>query len=90
VGVHYELSQPENLTTKVESITKAGLFSFLGGKRLYWLKIEIVIEMQIVEVLSMNEKVEHVVALPYDLKAGFNPVKFCELEEFSLSESFEE
>jgi hypothetical protein len=46
--------------------------------------------MQIVEVLSMNEKVEHVVALSYDLKAGFNPVKFCELEEFSLSESFEE
>jgi hypothetical protein len=37
VRVHYELSQPENLTTKVEGITKAGLFSFLGGKRLYWL-----------------------------------------------------
>lgn len=40
---------------------------YLGGERLNRFKVEVVIQVQIVEVLSVNEKVEHVVALAANL-----------------------
>lgn len=39
----------------------------LGGEGLDRLKIEVVIQVQIVEVFTVNEKVEHVVALAANL-----------------------
>lgn len=39
----------------------------LGGERLDRLEVEVVIQVQIVKVFTMNEKVEHVVALAANL-----------------------
>ena len=45
--------------------------------------------MEVVEVLAMNEKVQHVVALAADLHSGLNPVQFRCLEEFGALKSLE-
>lgn len=42
--------------------------------------------MQIVEILSVDEQVEHVVTLPDYLEASFDPVELSHLEELGLSE----
>ena len=41
---------------------------------LHWLEIKVVIKMEIVEVLPVDEQVEHVVALPAHLQPGLHPV----------------
>ena len=37
--------------------------------------------MQVVQVLAVNEKVEHVITLPANLQTGFNPIQSRGLEE---------
>ena len=38
----------------------------------------------------MDKQVQHIIALSAHLKASLNPIQFCELEEFSLLERFEQ
>ena len=73
----------------MECVTKAGLLSFLGGQGLDWLLIEVVVQMKVIQVLSVNQQVEHVVALTDDLESSLNPIKLSELEELGLCESLE-
>jgi hypothetical protein len=40
---------------------------YLGGQCLHWLQVEVVVQMKIVEILAVNQKVEHVVTLTTDL-----------------------
>lgn len=37
--------------------------------------------MQVVEVLTMDEQIEHVVALSANLQANLHPIQLCGLEE---------
>lgn len=46
--------------------------------------------MQVVEILSVNEQVEHVVALPAHLQSDLHPVQLSGLEEFGGLEGAEE
>lgn len=55
--------------------------SLFGGQCLGWFQIEVVVEMQIVEILAMDEKVEHVVSLLTNLKPNFNPIQLSGLKE---------
>ena len=59
----------------MEGIAKTRLLSFFSGERFDWLQIKVVVEMKVVQVLSVDEKVEHVVTLTTDLKANLHPVK---------------
>lgn len=70
IGVHHQLGQPQNLSAQMECIAKPGLLPLLGGQGLHWLQVEVVVQMQVVEVLAMNQQIEHVVALPTDLQRG--------------------
>jgi hypothetical protein len=74
----------------MERVSEPTLFSFFSGQCLNWLQIEVVIQMQIVEILSVNQQVQHVVALTTYLKSGLNPVKFRQLEKLRGLERFEE
>lgn len=38
--------------------------------------------MQVVEVFTVDEEVEHVVTLTANLESHFHPVQFCGLKEF--------
>jgi hypothetical protein len=41
----------------------------LGGERLDGLQVEVVVEVEVVQVLAMDQQVEHVVPLPAHLRA---------------------
>lgn len=62
----------------------------LGGERLDRLEVEVVVQMQIVEVFTVNEKVEHVVALAANLESYLHPVQLCGLKEFGGFEGAEQ
>lgn len=80
--VHHKLAQTQNLTAQVERISKSGLLTFLCCEGFHRLQVEVVVQVQVVEVLSVNQKVQHVVALPAYLETDFYPVQLCGLEEF--------
>jgi hypothetical protein len=46
--------------------------------------------MEVVQVLSVDEKVEHVVTLSADLQTSLYPIKFGELEELGSLKGFEQ
>jgi hypothetical protein len=49
------------------TVSKTRLLSFLGRESLDRLQVEIVVEMQVVQILTVNEQIEHVVTLTADL-----------------------
>lgn len=46
--------------------------------------------MQIVQVLPVNQQVQHIVALSTDVQTSLDPVKFGQLEELCCLKSFEQ
>lgn len=46
----------------MESIAESRLLSLLGGQSLGWLQIEVVVQMQVVEIFTVNEEIKHIVA----------------------------
>lgn len=89
VGVNNELGETKNFSAKVESVTESRLLSLLGRKSLNGLEVEIVIKMEVIEVLSVDKKVEHVVTLATNLKTGFHPVKSGGLEKLGVLQTSE-
>jgi len=87
--VNDQLGKSQDLPAEVEGITEAGLLSLLGGQGLDWLQIEVIVQMKVVQVLPVDQQVEHVVALADDLKSSLNPIELCELEELGLCKSLE-
>ncbi len=67
VGVHDQLGESKDLPAEMKGVAKPGLLPLLGGEGFHWLQVEVVVQMEVVEVLTMDEKVEHVVALSTDL-----------------------
>jgi hypothetical protein len=90
VSIEDELCQLQDFTQQVESVTKARLFTFFGSKSLDGLQVEVVIQMQVVQVLAMNEQVQHVVALTANLQTSFDPIDFSRLEELGRFEGLEQ
>lgn len=90
MAVHHKFAQTQNLTTQVERIPESGLLTFLCCEGFHGLQVEVVVQVQIVEVLSVNQQVQHVVALPADLETDFYPIQLCGLEEFGGFERAEQ
>lgn len=63
---------------------------YLGGERLDGLEVEVVIQMQIVEIFTVNKKVEHVVALTANLQPHLHPVQLRGLKELGGFEGTEQ
>ena len=74
----------------MECITKSTLLSLLGGECFGRLEIEVVIKMQVVELLTVDEQIEHVVPLTTNLQPDLHPIQLCALKEFGRLETFEE
>ena len=60
--------------------------TYLGGECLDRLQVEVVVEMEVVEVLAVDEEVEHVVALATHLQTNLHPVQLGRLEELGRLE----
>lgn len=54
---------------------------YLCGQRLNRFEVEVVVQMQVVEVLTMDKQIEHVVALSAHLQPHFHPVQLRGLKE---------
>ena len=65
----------------MKGISKSRLFTFFGCQRLDWLEIKVVVQVQVVEILAMDEEVEHVESLTGNLETCFNPINFCRLKK---------
>lgn len=87
--IHNQLCQSQDLSTEMKGVSESRLFSLLGSERLDRFQVQVVIEVQVVQVLSVDKEVEHVVALSTDLKTCFYPVERCCLEEFGVLERSE-
>ena len=74
----------------MECVTKPGLLSLLCCEILDWLQVKVVVQMQVVEVLAMDEEVEHVVTLATHLQPHLHPVQTRRLEELGGFERAEQ
>ena len=74
----------------MEGIPKARLLPFFSCESLHWFEVKVVIQMKVVEVFAMDEKVEHVVALLAHLQSNLYPIQLCGLEELCGLEGSEE
>ena len=54
------------------------------------LQVEVVVEMQVVEVLSVDKQIEHVVTLSANLQAHLHPVQLGGLKELGGLEGAEQ
>lgn len=62
---------------------------YLGGQCLHRLQVEVVVKMQVVEILTVDKQIEHVVALSANLQPHLNPVQLGGLEELGGLEGAE-
>jgi hypothetical protein len=84
VGVDNELGQSQDLSTKMEGVSESRSLSLLGRESLDGLQVHVVIQVKVVQVLSVDKEIEHVVTLSTDLKTGFDPVEIGLLEELGV------
>ena len=90
MGVDNELGQSQDFSTEMESVSESGSLSLLGRKSLDRLQVHVVIQMEVVQVLSVDKEIEHVVTLSTDLKTCFDPVEIGLLEEFGVLQTSEQ
>lgn len=90
VRVDDQLGEAEDFPREVERISEAGLLPLLGGEGLGRFEVEVVVKVQVVELLAVDEQVEHVVPLTADLQPHLNPVQLGALEELGRFEGLEE
>ena len=60
VGVDNELCKSQNFTTQMESVTETRLLTLLRRQSLHRFQVEVVVQMEIVEILTMNQQVQHI------------------------------
>lgn len=52
--VYNEFRQPQDFSAKMKCIAKPGFFTLLCGKGFDRLQIEVVIQMKVIQILTMN------------------------------------
>lgn len=65
----------------MEGISKPRFLSLLCGQGLDWLQVEVVVQMEVVQVLAVDQQVQHVVTLPTYLQTNLHPIQSCRLKE---------
>ena len=81
-----KFGQPENFSAEMESISETRFLTFFCGQGLDRFQVEVVVEMQVVQILAVDQQVEHVIALTTNLKSDLNPIQTCRLEKLGCLE----
>lgn len=68
MSVDDQFGQSENLPAEMEGVAESGLLSLFRRQRLHRLQVEVVVQMQVVQILAVNQQIQHVVALSQHLK----------------------
>ena len=63
MAVHNELGETQDLPAEMERVTKPTLLTLLGGQCLHGLQVEVVVQMEVVQVLTVDQQVQHIVTL---------------------------
>ena len=90
VRVDDELGQSQDFSAEMEGVSESRSLSLLGRECLDGLQVHVVIQMKVVQVLSVDQEVEHVVTLSTDLKTCFDPVEIGLLEELGVLQTSEQ
>lgn len=90
MGVDNELGEAQDLPAQVKGISKTRFLSLFGSEGLDRLEVEVVVKMEVVEVLAMDQQVQHIVTLTTDLEPRLHPVQFRGLEELGSLEGPEQ
>lgn len=69
----------------MKSISKSWPFSFLCCESLHRLQVEVIVQMEVVQIFTVDQQHQHVEPLTAQIKSHFYPVHFSELEEFCTS-----
>mmetsp|Transcript_2747 Transcript_2747/g.4977 ORF Transcript_2747/g.4977 Transcript_2747/m.4977 type:complete len:318 (+) Transcript_2747:225-1178(+) len=90
VRIYHQLGKAQNFSREMEGIPETALLTFLRRERFRRLEIKVVIQVEIIQLLTIDEQVEHVVTLPTNLQPHLHPIQFCTLKELRRLETFEE
>ena len=74
----------------MEGVAKPRLLPLLGGEGLHWFEVEVVVQVEVVQVLAVDQQVQHVVTLTTHLKPRLHPVQLGGLEELGRFEGAEQ
>jgi hypothetical protein len=85
-----QLDEPQDFAHQMERVTEPRLFALLGGQRLDWFQVEVVVEMEVCQSLSMDQEIEHIESLTDNLETRFDPIDRSRLEELGRFEGPEE
>lgn len=72
------------------TISETRLFTLLCSERFHGFQVEVVIEMEIVQILAMDQEIQHVVALTAHLQTSLDPIECRRLEELRRLERSEQ
>ena len=75
VRIHDQLGEPQDLPAEMEGITETGFLALLGRESLHRFQIEVIIQMKVIQILAVDQQIQHVVSLPANLQANFNPIQ---------------
>ena len=67
VYLNFRTTHTQNFSQHMKSVTESRFFTLFRSERFDRLEIEIVVQMQVIEILTMDEQIEHIVPLSADL-----------------------
>jgi hypothetical protein len=81
VCVNDEFGEAKDFAAEVKGVSESRFLSLFSGQSLDGFQIHIVIQVQVVKILAVNQKIQHVVALPTNLQTRLDPIQLRSLEE---------
>jgi hypothetical protein len=65
----------------MKRISKSRLFTLLCRQSLDRLQIKVVIQMEVIQILAMDQQIQHIESLSTNLQSSLDPINFCTLEK---------
>ena len=63
VWIYDEFGETQDFSAQMEGVAETRLFTLFCGQCFDWFQVEIVVQVEIVEVFTVNKQIQHVVAL---------------------------
>ena len=74
----------------MKRVSESGFLSLFCSESLNGLEVKVVIKVQVIKVFTVNQKVQHIIALSANLKSRLYPIKLSRLEKLSFLKSFKD
>lgn len=71
---HFATSQKPQKSIYFLTISESRLLTLLRGQSFHRLQVKVVVQMQVVQILAVNEEIQHVVSLSTNLETSLHPI----------------